>query len=310
MSTISVIIPNYNHGRYLKQRINSVLNQTFQDYELIILDDASTDNSRDIIEAYRDNPHISHIVYNEKNGGTPFKQWDKGIELASGEWIWIAESDDFADERFLEVLWGKVKANPSVGFAYTATYFVNEMGDIIGQSRTNEHCQPNYCVHESQRFIKERLLIRNTIDNVSECIFKKELYHPEKRHLYEDMKLCGDWFFYVLLLEQTKVLEVYDLLSSYRKHSSNTVISTEHLGKTFTEGIDIYKYISQNIMNYTIQDKQKIARYWLVNKDLYHYSDNTNREIRNLYFKELPSVVTYYYILSFGHSIKHFFKGR
>src|SRR5207342_2166753 len=82
MPEVSVIIPNYNHAVYLEQRIESVLNQTFQDFELIILDDCSPDNSRDVIDQYRVNSKVSHIVYNSINSGSTFKQWQKGIELS------------------------------------------------------------------------------------------------------------------------------------------------------------------------------------------------------------------------------------
>lgn len=85
--SVSVIIPNYNHALYLKQRIDSVLNQAFQAFELIILDDCSTDNSREIIEQYRDNPKVSQIIYNQENSGSVFKQWIKGIELCQGDYI-------------------------------------------------------------------------------------------------------------------------------------------------------------------------------------------------------------------------------
>ena len=101
---VSVIIPNYNHDKYLDVRIQSILNQTYQDFEIIILDDCSTDNSKAVIERYRDNDHVSHIVYNEKNSGTTFKQWEKGIELAKGDLLWIAESDDSCDCNFLDSL--------------------------------------------------------------------------------------------------------------------------------------------------------------------------------------------------------------
>ena len=99
---VSVIIPNYNHAVYLDERIKSVLNQTYQNFELIILDDCSPDNgaSMAIIEKYRNNPHISHIVYNDVNSGSTFKQWHKGLELAKGDLIWIAESDDNCEKSF------------------------------------------------------------------------------------------------------------------------------------------------------------------------------------------------------------------
>ena len=95
MPLVTVIIPNYNHAKYLRQRIDTVLNQTYTSFEVIILDDCSTDNSKDIILSYKDNPHISNIVLNSENSGSTFKQWNKGFELAKGDYIWIAESDDY-----------------------------------------------------------------------------------------------------------------------------------------------------------------------------------------------------------------------
>ena len=91
MPKVSVIIPNYNHAQFLEQRVESVLNQTFQDFEIIFLDDASTDNSKEVFSKYSNHPKISHVIFNETNSGSPFKQWNKGFGLSTGEYIWIAE---------------------------------------------------------------------------------------------------------------------------------------------------------------------------------------------------------------------------
>lgn len=99
---VSVILPNYNYARYLTERIDSILNQTLTDFELIILDDNSTDNSKDVIKKYESNPHVSRIIFNQENSGNTFSQWQKGIELAQGEYIWIAEADDIAEATLLE----------------------------------------------------------------------------------------------------------------------------------------------------------------------------------------------------------------
>ena len=93
-SLVSIIIPNYNHAKFLDERIQSVLNQTYQNFELIILDDKSSDNSVEVINQYKDDPRVSSIIINKDNSGSTFKQWYKGIEIAKGEIIWIAESDD------------------------------------------------------------------------------------------------------------------------------------------------------------------------------------------------------------------------
>lgn len=115
---VSVIIPNYNHALYLDERIQSVLNQSYDNFEIIILDDMSKDNSREVIEKYRECPKISHILYNETNSGSTFRQWKKGITLAKGEFIWIAESDDYCEPSLLEALVKQIQAHPTCTLAY------------------------------------------------------------------------------------------------------------------------------------------------------------------------------------------------
>lgn len=75
---VSVIIPNYNHARYLPERMESILGQTYKNIEVIILDDCSTDNSRNVIEQYKGFPQVSQVVYNKENSGRVFRQWKKG----------------------------------------------------------------------------------------------------------------------------------------------------------------------------------------------------------------------------------------
>jgi len=99
---VSIVIPNYNHEKYLGKRIESVLNQTFQNFEVILLDDCSTDDSFSLLKELEDHPKVTHLIINEANSGSPFKQWSKGIALAKGQYVWIAESDDWAEKTFLE----------------------------------------------------------------------------------------------------------------------------------------------------------------------------------------------------------------
>ena len=131
---VSVIIPNYNHARYLDERIQSVLNQTYQNFEVIILDDKSKDNSVEVINKYRDNPHVSHVIINEENSGSTFKQWHKGFELAKGELIWIAESDDKCKKEFLETLLRFFEQEPQCVLAYTRSIlFRDSDGELLNQ---------------------------------------------------------------------------------------------------------------------------------------------------------------------------------
>ncbi len=113
MPKVTVVVPNYNHARFLPKRIESILSQTFQDFELILLDDCSTDESRSILSSYASDPRVT-IEFNEANSGSTFKQWNKGVRLARGKYVWIAESDDYADERLLEGLVAVLDAEPEV----------------------------------------------------------------------------------------------------------------------------------------------------------------------------------------------------
>src|ERR1700738_3854186 len=115
MPRVSVVIPNYNHARYLRQRVDSVLQQSYQDFEVILMDDCSTDDSRIVISEYANDPRI-RISLNEKNSGSAFKQWNKGVGLARGEYVWIAESDDYADPHLLETLVSRLEAEPRAVF--------------------------------------------------------------------------------------------------------------------------------------------------------------------------------------------------
>jgi glycosyltransferase involved in cell wall biosynthesis len=124
MSTVSVIIPNYNHARFLPRWIESVLRQTFPDFALILLDECSTDDSRSILSKYADDPRV-RIEFSEVNSGSPFKQWNKGVGFARGEYIWIAESDDYADLKFLERLSAALRAEPTTAFAYCRSWRIS-----------------------------------------------------------------------------------------------------------------------------------------------------------------------------------------
>lgn len=98
---VSIIVPNYNHAAFLSERLRSILSQTFQNFELIVLDDASTDDSLAVIrEQLQDHPHL--VFCNATNSGQPCSQWLSGIKKASGRYIWIAESDDSCSPKFLE----------------------------------------------------------------------------------------------------------------------------------------------------------------------------------------------------------------
>lgn len=227
MPQVSVIIPNYNHERYLKQRIDSVLNQTFQDFELIILDDQSTDNSKDVIEQYRNHPKVSKIIYNEVNSGTTFKQWNKGIKLAQGELIWLAESDDDASEFFLEEMVARFDKNPALGIVYCDSFYMNEQSEKIKCTHVwkNERFSTTRWNNDFENSgineVNSYLIFHNVIDNASSALFKKEMLH--KAGLAdESFRYAGDMYLYMKVLLLSDVAYVAKPLNYFREHAVNT----------------------------------------------------------------------------------------
>ena len=102
--TVSVVIPNYNYEKFMYERLYSILYQTKKVDEVIILDDCSTDNSRELIDNIVEtlNKYINiKKIYNEKNSGSPFKQWEKGFKNATSDYVWIAEADDYCTKEFI-----------------------------------------------------------------------------------------------------------------------------------------------------------------------------------------------------------------
>ena len=172
---VSVIVPNYNHQRYLHKRIESIIEQTFTDYEIILLDDCSKDESRQTLLAFQNNPHISHIILNTENSGSPFIQWEKGIKLAKGKYIWIAESDDYASPLFLEYTVNALEAHPKACLCYTGSHIIDAAGSPIKLEGFDKWEEDGLSyVFNNHEYIKSHLLHHNSIYNASMVLFKKE----------------------------------------------------------------------------------------------------------------------------------------
>ena len=292
--TISVIVPNYNHAPYLQERIDSILHQTYQDFELILLDDCSSDNSHDIIESYRSNPHVTQIVYNEQNSGTPFLQWNKGIKLAKGEWIWIAESDDWADLNFLETTMQLAMEHPDCGVIYAMSRYMQN-----GELKWAPKCDGTTHLYSGEKFNCEHLLFGNQIMNVSMMVFRKELYEHVNPESFVNMHLCGDWMCYTQLCKQTHVAHINTLLSYYRVHSSNSSTEAEHEGRTFTEGLDVIDSLAEYYHIPAIYYSRFWGRELHKYQQRYSYTKYTMRKILSRLWKSHPLIAMYYYAYRF-----------
>jgi glycosyltransferase involved in cell wall biosynthesis len=250
MPTVSVIIPNYNHAQFLRQRVDSVLRQTFQDFELILLDDCSTDESQSILREYAADPRV-RMEFNEKNSGSTFKQWNKGVKLARGEYVWIAESDDYAEPHLLETLVSRLGTEPSAVFCSSRSVRVSSEGRIIGlvdswvadldpQKWTVDH------LADGREECRKYLVRRNTIPNASCVVFRKAAYE-QVGGADENLVLCGDWKLWASMALTGQIAYVGQALSYYRWHESSVRAKSQRLGMDAVEYLQVVRWILQNV---------------------------------------------------------------
>jgi glycosyltransferase involved in cell wall biosynthesis len=220
--TVSVVIPNFNHGPFLVQRIESVLQQTFADIEVIILDDASTDNSEEVIARYLSNARVTYYR-NARNSGSPFIQWNRGVELAHGDLVWIAESDDFAAPELLATLVAMLQSNPTVGLAYCQSWRVDSNGTIQGslgetkEALLEKRWQRSFI--NAGRDECARLVWQNSIPNASAVVFRRDLF-LRAGGAPTDMRLAGDWLTWARMLMICDIAFTPACLNFFRHHSA------------------------------------------------------------------------------------------
>ena len=244
MPFISIIIPNYNHAPYLTERIESVLNQTYQNFEVIILDDCSTDNSREIIETYYNHPKISHIIFNDQNSGSTFKQWEKGINIAKGDWIWIAESDDFCEPTLLKNLIDPIINNANIGISYCQSVFVNYTSNALNPYKSTDEILK---IFPKENYIEEKLIPYNSIVNASMAIFRKDLFFKITRE-FTKYRLAGDWIFWAEMSRLADVAICGKFLNYFRQHDIKVSNHTKKEGLNYIEEIKALQYFKSTLM--------------------------------------------------------------
>ncbi|HEY0177199.1 MAG TPA: glycosyltransferase family 2 protein [Pedobacter sp.] len=254
MPQVSVIVPNYNHAVYLTQRIDSILSQSYQDFELIILDDCSGDDSKTVIETFRGHPKISHIIYNDENSGSTFRQWEKGIAAARGEFIWIAESDDWCEQNMLEELVSGIKKEQNCVISYCQSYCIhgtNKIGWVSQHPYLSE-------IIEGHNFIRQYLLMNNSIFNASMVLWKKQLHQDISRE-FLNYKFCGDWLFWIELARRGNIHVSGRTLNYFRKHENDVSGKATKSGLDIMETLDVLNIIyTQKLI--TDQDYNKAAK--------------------------------------------------
>jgi glycosyltransferase involved in cell wall biosynthesis len=237
---ISVVLPCYNHARFLPERIDSILCQTLPVAEIIFIDDASTDGSFELAKSLLDRADLNVSFFrNHFNSGSPFIQWNKGVRLAKYPLIWIAESDDSCRPNLLQRLFTAMTSSQAV-LTFAQSAFVSADGSHMGSCIN--YTRNAYPLAFERDFIMEGnefniafMSIVSAIPNASAVLIDKEAY-LEVGMANETMRYAGDWDLWVRVASLGNVAFVAEQLNFFRHHSNTTrahginpQISAEHL---------------------------------------------------------------------------------
>jgi len=225
---VSVIVPNYNYAHHLPARLRSILTQTHRPYEIIFLDDCSSDRSVDVAEELLGRAGIPYrIIRNDRNHGV-YRQWLRGLGDATGDLVWIAEADDDCSPLLLETL-VPAFAQPDVVLAYCQSRQIDDTGQEIAPDYlawTNDVNSTKWrrpYVRRGVDEVRDSLAVKNTIPNVSAVLMRRpDLAGIEAELL--TLRNAGDWLVYVHVLERGDLAYFPEPLNYHRRHGDSVTI--------------------------------------------------------------------------------------
>lgn len=210
---VTVLMPVYNGEKYLREAIDSVLSQTFSDFEFLIINDGSTDNSVEIIKNYNDSR--IRLIHNDKNRGIVFSR-NRGLEESRGEYIAILDCDDIAYPRRLEKQLKFLDAHPDFGVIGSWVKLIDSAGQptgVIWKNRISPEKIPSF------------LLFGNCFAH-SSTIIRAKAIPPE---LYQPFEISCDYDLWIRMSKKWKLWSLPEILTKYRVHQKGVSKSKQEL---------------------------------------------------------------------------------
>ncbi len=252
---ISVVFTSYNHKEYLSQALDALLNQTFTNFELIIIDDCSSDGSRDILKEYAAKDSRIKLYLNDKNSGSYVISTNYGASLAVAPYIIFEQCDDWAEANQLELLYEAIQKN-NVGVAFSSSNMVDETGAFIDSdfnSRSLEFQRQNQSDRMIPCNVAYRYLLESCIiPNLSAAIVSRALFE-RLGGLSKDYLVLADWDFWLRLALLTDFYYIRKPLNNFRQHK-NTIRSSIRITKQIKELFHMYG----NVLTMTPQYRNTI----------------------------------------------------
>lgn len=296
MVKVSIVIPSYNHASFLMDRLDTILNQTYKNWEAIIIDDKSGDDSVQIINDYlKKNPgfRVKKFIVNDENSGSGYYSWQKGIEWAETEYIWIAETDDYSKPTFLQELVAVLDENKETALAFCGSNYVENKEIIYDSAKRTKDLDVEinkYKVIDNSIFFKE-MPFNTYITNGSSVVFRKP--KNEISFTIFNNSLCSDIFLWSYLLQNNSFAFLNKNLNFFRRHAGST---SSYLHKNKLEAVYFEKAKYLNYFKQTEKYEQFIDHYikyyiWKNKKDLLNTKTiqqiQSDKKLKAIYFYKL-----------------------
>ena len=278
---VSVILTTFNGASrgYLSEAIQSVLNQSFKDFELYLIDDGSTDNTKGECKRYLSDPRVYYIY--QKNKGLAGAR-NTGIKASFGQFICFLDDDDIwkPDKLQKQIVFVRDQLNniDDWGMVYTWVELIDEQGKII-----------SYTGSSNQGWIYRDLLFGNVLDAPSSVLIKREVFN--KMGLFdEDFEKCEDWDMWLRISKYYQIFPVKEYLVQYREHINR--LSSDSKEMFYYENAVLKKALSTTPDDI---DRQKVYASCYLNRSLAHFSLGEYTDFRKMLrqgFRSSPKVVT------------------
>jgi radical SAM superfamily enzyme YgiQ (UPF0313 family)/glycosyltransferase involved in cell wall biosynthesis len=224
---VTVVVPSYNHERFLARRLESIFTQTYKNIELLVIDDCSSDDSDSVIRSFLQK-HSFRYIRNGRNSGSPFAAWETAASLATGRYIWICESDDYADPAFLETAVSMMEKRPKAVLFYCDSVIIDGEGmknghtdnyfhDIWKQSRWD-----NDFISDGPAELAAFQVSGQTVPNMSSALIVTEAFRKAYNPFLKKLKLAGDWLFIGRLMRHGEVIYCKKTLNYFRSHENTS----------------------------------------------------------------------------------------
>ena len=215
MSTISVCIPTYNTARYIGQSIQSVLSQDCQDYELVICDNASTDETGEICRRFED-PRIRYIRFDEFVGQAA--NWNRCLELAQGEYVVLLHSDDLLQPAFLRRASEILDNHAEVGLVHCTVQHISQDGSPLMLQRLYDGD-----VVDTEEQLLRKLLLEGCVVNPAGVMVRRKVYAAVGKFT-EQIVWGVDWHMWARIALRYPVVYLAETLALYRQHQQSGTI--------------------------------------------------------------------------------------